>query len=79
MARRAGCANAGLQHGRKGRAHIDARLGRSHHVCSTGEAGFEIAFKGNGHMLMLEKNNQQIIDVAEKWLDTTLPSGSSQK
>lgn len=34
----------------------------------------EVGIKGNGHMLMLEKNNQQIIDLAEKWMDTTLPS-----
>ncbi|MDB5545058.1 MAG: alpha/beta-hydrolase [Hyphomicrobiales bacterium] len=39
----------------------------------------DVGIKGNGHMLMLEKNNQQIISVAEKWLDTTLPSGSTPK
>jgi hypothetical protein len=39
----------------------------------------DVGIKGNGHMLMLEKNNQQIIEVAEKWLDKTLPPANPQK
>lgn len=36
----------------------------------------EVGIKGNGHMLMLEKNNDQIIDVAEKWMSATLPAAA---
>jgi hypothetical protein len=32
----------------------------------------DLGITGNGHMLMLEKNNQQIADVAAKWLDEVL-------
>jgi pimeloyl-ACP methyl ester carboxylesterase len=34
----------------------------------------EVGIHGNGHMMMLEKNNQDIADVMVKWLDKALPS-----
>ena len=38
---------------------------------------------GNGHMMMLEKNNLQIADLIVKWLDKTLsvksPSGHTAR
>jgi hypothetical protein len=32
---------------------------------------------GNGHMMMLEKNNQQIADVIAKWLGKTVSAKSA--
>ena len=32
----------------------------------------DIGIHGNGHMLMLEKNNMEIADVMSNWLDKTL-------
>jgi pimeloyl-ACP methyl ester carboxylesterase len=32
----------------------------------------EVGIKGNGHMLMLEKNNLEIAAVAERWLRTSV-------
>jgi hypothetical protein len=29
----------------------------------------DLGIHGNGHMLMLEKNNAEIADVARKWLE----------
>ena len=34
----------------------------------------EIGIHGNGHMMMLEKNNLEIAGVMARWLDKTLPS-----
>lgn len=36
----------------------------------------DLGIKGNGHMMMLEKNNLQIAAVAAKWLRETLPGGA---
>jgi pimeloyl-ACP methyl ester carboxylesterase len=33
----------------------------------------DIGIHGNGHMMMLEKNNQEIAEVMIRWLDKTLP------
>lgn len=33
----------------------------------------DIGIHGNGHMMMLEKNNLEIADVIENWLDRSLP------
>jgi pimeloyl-ACP methyl ester carboxylesterase len=36
----------------------------------------EIGIHGNGHMMMLEKNNQDIAEVMVRWLEKTLPDVS---
>jgi hypothetical protein len=33
----------------------------------------DVGIRGNGHMMMLERNNSEIADVMSKWLDKTLP------
>ena len=35
----------------------------------------DIGLHGNGHMMMLEKNNLEIAAVITRWLDQTLPGG----
>ena len=36
----------------------------------------EIGVRGNGHMVMLEKNNLEIAAVLARWLDRTLPKAA---
>jgi pimeloyl-ACP methyl ester carboxylesterase len=38
----------------------------------------DIGIRGNGHMMMLEKNNLEIGGVMARWLTTTLPAGSTK-
>ncbi len=39
----------------------------------------EIGIHGNGHMMMLEKNNSEIAAVMSKWIEKTLPSAANSK
>jgi pimeloyl-ACP methyl ester carboxylesterase len=39
----------------------------------------EAGIRGNGHMMMLEKNNADIADVMTKWLGTTLEHNTSRR
>ena len=39
----------------------------------------EIGVHGNGHMMMLEKNNMQIAAVMSRWLEKTIPSVAHSK
>jgi pimeloyl-ACP methyl ester carboxylesterase len=36
----------------------------------------EVGIHGNGHMMMLEKNNDAIAEVMADWLDRTLPGSA---
>ena len=36
----------------------------------------DAGIRGNGHMMMLEKNNLEIAGVMSKWLDKALPSAT---
>jgi hypothetical protein len=36
----------------------------------------DVGIRGNGHMMMLEKNNSEISTVMSKWLDKALPSAA---
>ena len=36
----------------------------------------DAGIRGNGHMMMLEKNNQEIGAFMSKWLDKVLPSAA---
>ena len=38
----------------------------------------DAGIRGNGHMMMLEKNNQEIGAVMSKWLDKVLPGAAGQ-
>ena len=38
----------------------------------------DIGIHGNGHMMMLEKNNQEIAGVMSQWLDKELPGGKKK-
>ena len=38
----------------------------------------DIGIHGNGHMMMLEKNNAEIGAIISKWLDKTLPSAAKK-
>ena len=35
----------------------------------------DVGIHGNGHMMMLEKNNMEIAAVMSRWIEKTLPSG----
>jgi pimeloyl-ACP methyl ester carboxylesterase len=35
----------------------------------------DLGIHGNGHMMMLEKNNEVVAGVLAEWLDKTLPEG----
>ena len=39
----------------------------------------DIGIHGNGHMMMLEKNNKEIAAVMSRWLEKTLPSEANSK
>jgi pimeloyl-ACP methyl ester carboxylesterase len=39
----------------------------------------DIGIHGNGHMMMLEKNNMEIAAVMSRWLEKTLPSAANSK
>ena len=39
----------------------------------------DIGIHGNGHMMMLEKNNMQIAEVMARWLDKVAATGSNKK
>jgi pimeloyl-ACP methyl ester carboxylesterase len=53
--------------------HCTAAYLRQAHVASVRFVRLaEIGIKGNGHMLMLEKNNQEIAAVASRWLRETI-------
>jgi len=39
----------------------------------------DVGIHGNGHMMMLEKNNLEIAAVMSRWLEKTLPSASNSK
>jgi pimeloyl-ACP methyl ester carboxylesterase len=39
----------------------------------------EIGIRGNGHMMMLEKNNREIAQVMVQWLQKTLPAGANAR
>jgi pimeloyl-ACP methyl ester carboxylesterase len=39
----------------------------------------EIGIHGNGHMMMLEKNNSEIAAVMSKWIEKTLPAAANSK
>ena len=39
----------------------------------------DIGIHGNGHAMMLEKNNLEIADVIYKWLAKTVPVNGSKK
>ncbi len=36
----------------------------------------DIGIRGNGHMMMLEKNNMEIAAVISRWLDKALPAAN---
>ena len=36
----------------------------------------DIGIRGNGHMMMLEKNNMEIAAVTSRWLDKALPAAN---
>ncbi len=38
----------------------------------------EIGIRGNGHMMMLEKNNREIAQVMVKWLSTALSAAEKR-
>jgi hypothetical protein len=37
-----------------------------------------VGIRGNGHMMMLEKNNREIAQAMAQWLQKTLPAGRDQ-
>jgi pimeloyl-ACP methyl ester carboxylesterase len=39
----------------------------------------DIGIHGNGHMMMLEKNNAEIAAVMSRWIEKTIPSAASSK
>jgi len=39
----------------------------------------EIGIHGNGHMMMLEKNNLEIATVMSRWMDKKIPSAATTK
>jgi hypothetical protein len=39
----------------------------------------EVGIRGNGHMMMLEKNNSEIAAMLSRWLDKTLPPAGKPK
>jgi hypothetical protein len=39
----------------------------------------DIGIHGNGHMMMLEKNNAEIAAVMSRWIEKTLPSTATSK
>jgi pimeloyl-ACP methyl ester carboxylesterase len=39
----------------------------------------EVGIRGNGHMMMLEKNSAEIAGVLGRWMDKAIPAGSSVK
>jgi hypothetical protein len=39
----------------------------------------DIGIHGNGHMMMLEKNNMQIAEVMARWLSKAVPEASNKK
>jgi hypothetical protein len=39
----------------------------------------DIGIHGNGHMMMLEKNNQEIAEVMIRWLDKALPNSAKAR
>jgi hypothetical protein len=38
-----------------------------------------IGIHGNGHMMMIEKNNLQVAEVIAKWLERRLPPGNRRR
>ena len=39
----------------------------------------DIGIHGNGHMMMLEKNNMEIAAVMSRWIEKTLPLEANSK
>jgi hypothetical protein len=39
----------------------------------------DVGIHGNGHMMMLEKNNSEIAAVMSRWIGKTIPSAANSK
>jgi hypothetical protein len=39
----------------------------------------DVGIHGNGHMMMIEKNNMQVADVIARWLAKSVPAGKPER